>query len=50
MRNGASHAVPQLVVLVESLPLLGPGKLDRIRVRELLQRAHENAGVSLDVA
>jgi long-chain acyl-CoA synthetase len=50
MRNGASHAVPQLVVFAESLPLLGPGKLDRIRVKQVLQQAYENARhvVSLD--
>ena len=44
MKNGASHAVPQLVVLAERLPILGPGKLDRMRVQQLLQEACESAG------
>jgi acyl-CoA synthetase (AMP-forming)/AMP-acid ligase II len=41
MKHGASHAVPQLVLMTDQLPLIGPGKLDRVRVRHLLQQAYE---------
>jgi len=41
MRHGASHAVPQMVLFAQSLPHLGPGKLDRPGVRKLLQEAYE---------
>ncbi len=39
MRNGPSHTIPQLVIFTSTIPLVGPGKLDRPRVRSLLQQA-----------
>jgi acyl-CoA synthetase (AMP-forming)/AMP-acid ligase II len=42
MLNGPSHAVPQLVLFLETLPIIGPGKIDRQRVGRLLQQACES--------
>jgi long-chain acyl-CoA synthetase len=39
MRHGASHAVPQVIRFVASLPLLGPGKIDRQGAQRLLQQS-----------
>lgn len=43
-RVGPSHAIPQVVKLVDSMPLLGPAKIDRRRATQMLQEAHDNAG------
>lgn len=42
-RKGATHAVPQVIVFAPNLPLLGVGKVDRVRVRNFLQQAYESA-------
>jgi long-chain acyl-CoA synthetase len=39
---GPSHAVPQVVKLVDTLPLLGPGKLNRRRVAQMLQEEYDS--------
>ncbi len=39
---GASHAIPQVVKLVDAMPLLGPGKTDRRRVAQMLQEAYDS--------
>jgi acyl-CoA synthetase (AMP-forming)/AMP-acid ligase II len=36
--RGPSHAVPQYIQFVDALPLLGPGKTDRLNAQALLQR------------
>ncbi len=41
MRNGPSHAVPQVVRIVDSLPRIGPGKVDRPGAARLLQAAYD---------
>jgi acyl-coenzyme A synthetase/AMP-(fatty) acid ligase len=40
-RIGPSHAIPQLVKLVDAIPLLGPGKTDRRRAAQMLQAAYD---------
>ncbi len=42
-RNGPIHTVPQLVVFVDAMPLLGPGKTDRRQAACLLQAAYDAA-------
>jgi acyl-CoA synthetase (AMP-forming)/AMP-acid ligase II len=41
MREGPSHAVPQVIRFADALPLLGPGKLDRRQVQRFLQERLE---------
>ena len=41
LKHGPSHAMPQVVQFVEALPHLGAGKIDRNRVRQLLQQSHD---------
>lgn len=43
MKMGPSHAIPQVVQFDEALPLLGPGKVDRKRVAQILQDALDRA-------
>ena len=38
LRDGPSHAVPQVIQFGDSLPLLGPGKIDRREVQRRLQQ------------
>jgi acyl-CoA synthetase (AMP-forming)/AMP-acid ligase II len=38
MRHGQSHAVPQVIRFAQSLPLVGPGKVDRRGVQAVLQQ------------
>lgn len=42
-RHGPSHAVPRVVSFVEQLPVVGPGKVNRIEVRRLLQDTYDRA-------
>jgi long-chain acyl-CoA synthetase len=42
-RHGPSHAVPRVVSFVEQLPLVGPGKVNRIAARRLLQDVYDRA-------
>ena len=42
-RNGQSHAVPRILHCVEELPQAGPGKIDRIASRKLLQELYDGA-------
>lgn len=44
-QNGPSHSIPQIVRFAETLPQLGPGKVDRRRVTQILQQACESAGL-----
>ncbi len=39
---GPSHAIPRVVKLVDSMPLLGPGKTDRRRATQMLQEAYDS--------
>jgi acyl-CoA synthetase (AMP-forming)/AMP-acid ligase II len=39
MKNGPSHAVPQIVLFTDHIPLVGPGKIDRRWVMHALQRS-----------
>jgi acyl-CoA synthetase (AMP-forming)/AMP-acid ligase II len=43
MKFGPSHAIPQVVKVVDALPQLGPGKVDRRRAAELLQEHFDQA-------
>jgi acyl-coenzyme A synthetase/AMP-(fatty) acid ligase len=43
MSVGPSHAIPRVVKLVDSMPVLGPGKLDRRRAAQMLQETYDNA-------
>jgi len=45
MRHGPSHTVPQFVKLIDALPNLGPGKLDRRKAAQLLQDAFNSERV-----
>jgi long-chain acyl-CoA synthetase len=42
-RHGASHAVPRVVSFVERLPVVGPGKVNRLEARRLLQDIYDRA-------
>lgn len=41
-RNGPPHTVPQFVMFVDALPLLGPGKTDRRQAAALLQSGYDS--------
>jgi acyl-CoA synthetase (AMP-forming)/AMP-acid ligase II len=38
MREGPSHAIPQVIQFADDLPLLGPGKVDRRAVQRVLEQ------------
>lgn len=42
MKYGASHVVPQILVFSEQIPTLGPGKVDRRTVKEILQKRSQS--------
>jgi len=41
-RNGPIHTLPQVVMFVDALPLLGSGKVDRRQAASLLQSRHDS--------
>lgn len=46
MKFGSSHIVPQIIVFTTALPLLGPGKIDRLAIQHILQERHDQHGSS----
>ncbi len=41
--HGPAHAVPQVVRIVQTLPQTGPGKINRLEAKRLLQEAYQDA-------